>query len=75
MGYIGAFGRFWYDFLIGDRPELFVGPIVGLAAVAVVIAPRWPVAAGFVLFVLVVASGGWGVVRALATGRASPTTR
>jgi hypothetical protein len=75
MGYIRAFGRFCYDFLIGDRPELFVGPIVGLAAVAVLMVPRWPVAAGFVLFVLILASGGWGLVRALATGSASPTAR
>ena len=66
MRYIRAFGHFWYDFLIGDRPELFVGPIVALAAVAVVIAPRWPVAAGLVLFVLVAATGGWSLIRALA---------
>ena len=25
MRYLRAFGAFWYDFLIGDRPELFVG--------------------------------------------------
>ncbi|MCU1490258.1 MAG: hypothetical protein JWM85_1663 [Acidimicrobiaceae bacterium] len=23
-----AFGRFWWDFLIGDTPELFVGALV-----------------------------------------------
>lgn len=33
MRYLRAFGAFWYDFLIGDRPELFVGPIVALAVV------------------------------------------
>ena len=31
MRYVIAYGRFWYGFLIGDRPELLVGPIVGLA--------------------------------------------
>ncbi len=32
MRYLRAFGAFWYDFLIGDRPELFAGPILALAA-------------------------------------------
>ena len=31
--YLRAFGIFWYDFLVGDRPELFVGSIAILAAV------------------------------------------
>ena len=31
MRYLRSFGAFWYDFLVGDRPELFVGPIVALA--------------------------------------------
>jgi hypothetical protein len=31
--YLRAFGVFWYDFLIGDRPELFVGSIAILAAI------------------------------------------
>jgi hypothetical protein len=30
MRYLRAFADFWYDFLVGDRPELFVGPIVVL---------------------------------------------
>jgi hypothetical protein len=31
---LGAFGRFWWDFLVGDTPELFVAMvvIVGLTA-------------------------------------------
>jgi hypothetical protein len=30
-----AFGRFWWDFLVGDTPELAVGAlaVIGLAAV------------------------------------------
>jgi uncharacterized membrane protein len=28
--YVRAFGAFWYDFLVGDKWELFVGPIVVL---------------------------------------------
>ena len=70
MRYVIAFGRFWYDFLIGDRPELFVGPIVGLAIVALVTALGGAAASGLLLFALVVASGGWGLVRDLAEARA-----
>jgi hypothetical protein len=46
---VAAFGRFWWEFLIGDTPELFVGMLVvlgiaaGLAALggisAVVVVP------------------------------------
>jgi hypothetical protein len=28
-----SFGRFWWDFLVGDTPELFVGVLVALGAV------------------------------------------
>ncbi len=36
MRFLRSFGAFWYDFLIGDRPELFVGPLLvfGLIALA-----------------------------------------
>ncbi len=29
-----AFGRFWWDFLVGDTPELLVGAVGALAAAA-----------------------------------------
>jgi lipopolysaccharide export LptBFGC system permease protein LptF len=29
---LGAFARFWRDFLIGDAPEVFVGVLVFVAA-------------------------------------------
>jgi hypothetical protein len=32
--WLGAFGHFWWDFLIGDTPELFVGAVLALVAVA-----------------------------------------
>jgi hypothetical protein len=70
MRYIVAFGRFWYDFLIGDRPELFVGPIVALALIALLIQAGWGAASGLLLFGLVVASGGLGLARELAAVRA-----
>ena len=31
---LAAFGRFWWDFLVGDTPELFVATLV-LVAIAV----------------------------------------
>jgi hypothetical protein len=70
MRYVIAFGRFWYDFLIGDRPELFVGPIGGLVLVAFAIQAGWSSVSGLLLFGLVVASGGVGLARELATARA-----
>jgi hypothetical protein len=57
--YLRAFGAFWYDFLVGDRPELFVGPIAALALTALLLrAGVGPAAAGVVLFVSVIAVGG-----------------
>jgi hypothetical protein len=70
MRYVIAFGRFWFDFLIGDRPELFVGPIVGLTLVALLIQAGWGAASGLLLFALVVASGGVSLARELAVVRA-----
>jgi hypothetical protein len=35
LRWLAAFGRFWWEFLIGDTPELFVGvvAVIGLLAV------------------------------------------
>ena len=38
--FLRAFLRFWSDFLIGDRLELFIGPIVALAGAALLVARR-----------------------------------
>jgi len=73
--YVIAFGRFWYGFLIGDRPELFIGPILGLTVVAALAQLGWAAAGGLLLFAFVVASGGWGIVRDLAEARAAPAPR
>ena len=32
--WLAAFGRFWWDFLIGDTPELLVGTVVAVGIVA-----------------------------------------
>ncbi|MEA2547811.1 MAG: hypothetical protein QOI00_1931 [Chloroflexota bacterium] len=70
MGVLRAFGRFWFDFLIGDRPELFVGPIAGLAVAAISVQLGLAAASGVLLFVCVIASGGWVLARDLAAARA-----
>ena len=31
---IRGFGRFWWDFLVGDTPELFVAALVIIAVIA-----------------------------------------
>jgi len=63
--YLRAFGAFWYDFLIGDRPELFVGSIVVLALVWLAIQAGLDAGlAGFVLTVAILIVGGLGVLTA-----------
>lgn len=34
--WLTAFGRFWWEFLIGDTPELFVGVMVVVGVLALV---------------------------------------
>lgn len=54
MRYVRGFGAFWYDFLIGDRPELFIGSIVVLGLVwAAIQAGLSPTVAGGLLIVLI----------------------
>ena len=54
---LAAFGRFWWEFLIGDTPELFVGAVAIIGAVALLCldhsARDW---AGFILALLLVGS-------------------
>ena len=32
-----AFGKFWWDFLVGDTPELLIGVLVALGVVALLV--------------------------------------
>ena len=58
MDLLRRFGAFWYDFLVGDQWELFIGPIVVLAAVSVALASGLsPEVAGGLLFVGVTTVG------------------
>ena len=36
LGWTRAFGRFWWEFLIGDTPELFVGAVAIIGVLALV---------------------------------------
>jgi len=59
MRYLRGFGVFWYDFLIGDRPELFVGSIVALVVVwlAINMGLRPEVAGGLLTALILVLAG------------------
>jgi hypothetical protein len=67
MRFIRGFGAFWYDFLIGDRPELFIGGVAALVLVWVAMhLGLQRVAAALALTVLVLVVGGaslWLAVR------------
>ena len=48
LRWLAAFGRFWWDFLIGDTPELFVGAVAVIGVIAVLcIRPGLRTAAAF----------------------------
>ena len=38
MRWLVAFGRFWYDFIVGDSAVLAIGVIVALALTALLVA-------------------------------------
>jgi hypothetical protein len=62
LAFARRFARFWYDFLVGDRWELFIGPIAALlAAAALSAAGGGGLVAGGALFLLVVITGGLSV--------------
>ncbi len=63
MRYLRSFGAFWYDFLVGDRPELFLGPVVALALAWLLATARLPAGVvGAFLFAAVVAVGATSLV-------------
>ena len=65
-----GFGQFWWDFLIGDTPELFVAAMVIIGAVALLSeAGHFNTAAVVVLPILAVLSLGISVARAVRNAR------
>jgi len=64
--YARAFLGFWYDFLVGDRWELFLGPIAALAVVWLATLAGVPApVTGALLFVLLAGVGGLSIGWAL----------
>ena len=67
---IKGFGQFWWDFLIGDTPELFVAALVIIGAVALLSeAGHFNTAAVIVLPILAVVALGLSVARAVRGAR------
>lgn len=63
-----AFGRFWWDFLVGDTPELFVAVLVIVGLTALLVAGAFTVAAWAAMPLLVVAGLAISVLRGRRTG-------
>jgi hypothetical protein len=66
--WLKAFGRFWWDFLVGDTPELFVAMLVILGVTALLAKGVSTTAAWVTLPVLVVAGLVISVWRGRQTG-------
>ncbi len=66
MKYLKAFFMFWFDFLIGDTPEIFVGALIvlGVAAVAAKSSISTELLPALVIVTLVL-SVGWAVTRSV----------
>ena len=62
-----AFGRFWWDFLVGDTPELLIGVLIALGVVALLVKGAGLNAVAVVSFPLMVA-----VMLGLSVYRARP---
>jgi hypothetical protein len=66
MRYVRAFFGFWYDFLVGDRPELFLGPIAALFLAWLAVRANLPApTTGALLFLMVAAVGAASIAWAI----------
>jgi hypothetical protein len=54
--WLRAFGRFWWDFLVGDTPELFLATVLILGVTVILAKAVSTTAAWVVMPVLVVAA-------------------
>jgi hypothetical protein len=60
-----AFGQFWWDFLVGDTPELLIGVLIALGVVAVLVkVASWNALAIAAFPLMVVVMLGLSVYRA-----------
>lgn len=63
--WLKGFGVFWWDFLVGDTPELFIGVLVAIGLVTLLVkAASFNTAAVIVFPLVVVAVLGGSVYRA-----------
>ncbi len=60
--WLAAFGRFWWDFLVVDTPELLIGALIALGVVAVLVKAFSLNAAAIAVFPLMVAGLLWASV-------------
>ena len=67
MRWLTAFGRSWWDFLVGDTPELLIGVLIALGVVALLVKGPSLNAAGVAAFPVIVA-----VMLGLSVYRARP---
>jgi hypothetical protein len=66
MTFLRKLFRFWYDFLVGDRWELFLGPIAALVVVgAAVAAGIGSAMSGVLLFALIALVAAFSVAWAV----------
>lgn len=66
MRYVRSFFAFWYDFLVGDRWELFLGPIAALFLAWLATRANAPaLVTGALLFAMVVSIGGASIAWAI----------
>ena len=66
MTFLRKLFRFWYDFLVGDRWELFLGPIGALVVVgAAVAAGIGSLMSGVLLFALIALVAAFSVAWAV----------
>ena len=62
MTLVRRFLGFWYDFLVGDRWELFLGPVAALVVVWVLICVGIdPATLGLLLFAFIVLVGAMSI--------------
>ena len=62
MKYLRTFGRFWWDFIVGDDWVLAVGVVAGLGATALL--AHGDVAAWWVMPLVVAVTLAWSLRRA-----------
>ena len=57
--FVRAFGRFWYDFVVGDDPKIAVGVASVLTLGAVLVGPLGATGAGLVVLLAVLLMGAF----------------